>query len=428
MEKHEPKTKESTSNKPSVILVGIVLDGDNRLDVDDSLLELEKLVDTLGGVTVARLVQSRQKIHPSTFIGRGKTEALAELVKSNKADWIALYGDLSPCQSKNLEKITGVPVVDRCGVILNIFSRHARTAVAKMQVELANLEYLLPRLKQAWTHLSRQQGGIGVRGVGEKQIELDRRAIRKRISVVKKKLSKVSTQRDVQRQVRRDVFKVALVGYTNSGKSTMLNSLTDAGVYVQNKLFSTLDAKVANFAPPFKPTILISDTVGFIRKLPHGLVESFKSTLEEAALSDLLLQVVDLSDRRFEKHISVGNEVLEELGLANHPRIIVFNKIDNLAGKMSSIVTSVYKNSVAVSARSGEGLDDLKDAILTFFDERLQDKTIELEYGDGNLLSRLYETSRVHNVEYLDGRVRVNVRATRAELARLKSLLEKEGN
>jgi len=418
---------DTASSTEHVVIVGVVLEGDNRADVDSSLFELEKLVETLGAKTVARLVQVRQKLHAATFIGRGKAEALAELVRSNDARWVAVDHDLTPAQGKNLADVVGVPVIDRCGVILEIFSRRARTAVAKMQVELANLEYLLPRLKHQWTHLERQQGGIGVRaGMGEKQIELDRRDIRTRIASLRKKLEKVATQRDVQRSFRSDVFKVALVGYTNSGKSTLLNSLTSADVYTENLLFSTLDAKVANFDPPLKPTILVSDTVGFIRKLPHGLIESFKSTLEEAALADLLVQVVDLSDRQFEKHIAVGDQVLDELGLADRPKILVFNKADVVGGKLPAIVTSVYKNSVACSARSGAGTDAVKDAILRFFDGRLHERTLELDYGDGDVLSRLYATSRVSTVEYLDGRVRVNLKATRAELDRIDRMLTKQ--
>ena len=412
--------------RPRVIVVGVVFAGEERVELEDSLLELEKLVDTLGGQVVDRLFQTRDRAHPSTFIGKGKAQKLAELVEAHDVNWVAFDQNLSPAQGKNLEDLVKVPVVDRCGVILNIFSQHARSSVAKMQVELANLEYFLPRLKHQWTHLSRQQGGIGVRGVGEKQIELDRRVIRKRIADLRRKLDKVKTQRKVQRQERIGVFKVALVGYTNSGKSTLLNSLTEAGVVVENKLFSTLDSKVANFAPPFKPTILISDTVGFIKKLPHSLVESFKSTLEEASLADLILQVVDLSDRQFEKQIEVGESVLDELDLSKKPKYLVFNKVDKLKDKLPTIVTSVHRNSLAVSARSGRGLDDLKRAILDFFDKRLCDKTLELNYDEGSLLSRLYDTTKVDKVQYLEGRVKVDVRATKAELKRLDRMIDKE--
>lgn len=415
--------------RPRVIVVGVVLDGDDRIEVDESLRELERLVDTVGAQVSARLVQTRHRIDAATFIGSGKAEALRELAEGNEAAWVAIDHDLSPAQAKNLERIIGRPVVDRCGVILNIFSRNARTAVAKMQVELANLDYLLPRLKHQWTHLSRQLGGIGVRGgAGESQIELDRRAIRKRMSVLKEKLARVSVQREVQRQDRKDVFKVALVGYTNSGKSTLLNRLCDTGVLVEDRLFSTLDSKVASISPSLKPSVLVSDTVGFIRRLPHGLVESFKSTLEEASYADLLLHVVDLSDPRFEAHLEVGKGVMDDLGLQRRPRLLVFNKTDRVGNtKLARVVTAVHRDSLAVSAATGEGMDDLRGRILSFFDARLHERTLEFDYGDSSLVARLYETSRVRGVEYLDGRVRVTVRATAAELARLERLRTRGG-
>ena len=288
----------------------------------------------------------------------------------------------------------------------------------------------IPRLRHQWTHLSRQQGGIGGRGVGEKQIELDKRGISRRIDILKKKLKKVKVQRKIKQKERSRIFSVALVGYTNSGKSTLLNTLTAATVEVEDKYFSTLDSKAASFDDPRNPSIIISDTVGFIRKLPHALVESFRSTLEEAASADLLLHVVDISDKRFEHHIDVGVEVLTELGLQETPRLLIFNKIDQVSDKrikLPETVTSLYKNSIAISARAGIGLDELKDAMLSFFEERMLEKTIDLDYENGDLLSRLYHTSRVQNVEYLDNVVRVKLMATQAELARVEKILARGG-
>jgi len=337
---------------------------------------------------------------------------------------------LTAAQSKNIEKILDIPVADRCSIILNIFSSRAKTAIAKMQVDLANLEYLLPRLRHQWSHLSRQQGGIGGRGVGEKQLELDRRGIEKRIAMLKKKLKKVKVQRKIRQKERSRIFSVALVGYTNSGKSTLLNTLTTAAVEVEDKYFSTLDSKAASFDDPRNPSIIISDTVGFIRKLPHSLVESFRSTLEEAASADLLFHVVDISDSRFEHHIEVGVDVLSELGLQSTPRILIFNKIDQVGNdkiKLPETVTSLYKNSIAISAKAGIGLEELKDAMLSFFEKRMQEKTIDLDYENGDLLSRLYHTSRVQNVEYLDDVVRVKLLATKAEFARVEKMLARGG-
>jgi GTP-binding protein HflX len=413
-----------------ILLVGVIFEKCTREDVDYSLGELENLVNTLGGTVVGRLYQNRRKPDPATFIGSGKLDELAGMIKEKKADWIAFDHDLSAAQSKNIESSLNIPVADRCSIILNIFSSRAKTAVAKMQVELANLEYLLPRLRHQWTHLSRQQGGIGGRGVGEKQIELDRRGIETRISILKKKLKKVKIQRKTRQKERSRIFSVALVGYTNSGKSTLLNTLTAATVEVEDKYFSTLDSKAASFDDPRNPSIIISDTVGFIRKLPHQLVESFRSTLEDAASADLILHVVDISDSRFENHIEVGIEVLSELGLKNTPRLIVFNKVDQVDGKkikLPETVTSLYKNSVAISAKAEVGLDELKDAMLGFFEKRMLEKTIDIDYQNGDLLSRLYETSRVRYVEYLDDVVRVKLLATKAEFARVEKILARGG-
>ena len=352
-ERREPMTvAQLAGDGEKILLVGVIFDKTTREDADYSLGELENLVNTLGGTVVGRLYQNRHKADRATFIGAGKVEELGELIKETGADWVAFDHDLSAAQSKNIEKILDIPVADRCSIILNIFSSRAKTAVAKMQVDLANLEYLLPRLRHQWSHLSRQQGGIGGRGVGEKQLELDRRGIEKRIAMLKKKLKKVKVQRKIRQKERSRIFSVALVGYTNSGKSTLLNTLTTAAVEVEDKYFSTLDSKAASFDDPRNPSIIISDTVGFIRKLPHSLVESFRSTLEEAASADLLLHVIDISDPRFEHHIGVGVDVLSELGLQSTPRILIFNKIDQVGNdkiKLPETVTSLYKNSIAIS-------------------------------------------------------------------------------
>lgn len=389
-----------------------------RARVSEELDELEALLDTLGAETVARLYQTRRRLDPALFIGKGKAEVLKTLLEENEADLAVFDDDLTPAQNRNLEKALDKTVMDRTGVILEIFSSHARTATAKLQVELAQLRYLLPRLKRAWTHLSRQKGAVTMRGVGEKQIELDRRIIGHRIANLEERLAKLDTQRATRREGRKNMFKAALVGYTNSGKSSLLNALTGADVLVQDQLFATLDSTVRKLTDSRGIPIMVSDTVGFIRKLPHSLVASFKSTLEETAHADLLLEVVDLSSPNFDAQKRASDQVLEELGLEDKPRIVVFNKIDLLPdrSKLPAIVRSIHERSVCVSAHSGQGLEELKDAIRDWFDGSLEERVLELEHGEGSVLSEIYEQAQVDSVTYReDGLIEVRFRATPRE-------------
>jgi GTP-binding protein HflX len=389
-----------------------------RSRVSEELDELEALLDTLGAETVARLCQSRRKFDPAFFIGKGKAESLKALLEENDADLAVFDDDLTPAQNRNLEKLLGKSVMDRTGVILEIFSSHARTATAKLQVELAQLKYLLPRLKRAWTHLSRQKGAVNMRGAGEKQIELDRRIIGHRIAYLEERLTKLEVQRSTRREGRKNMFKAALVGYTNSGKSSLINALTGSNVLVQDQLFATLDSTVRKLTDARGVPIMVSDTVGFIRKLPHSLVASFKSTLEEVAYADLLLEVVDLSSPNFDAQKRASDEVLEELGLEDHPRIVVFNKIDLLSerSKLPAIVRSIHENSVCVSAYSGEGMEDLREAIRSWFDGNLEERVLELDQREGGVLSEIYEQAQVDSVVYReDGLIEVRFRATPRE-------------
>jgi len=310
-----------------VVLVGIIYPGQDEREVDDYLGELSFLAETAGAEPVKRFIQKLDAPNPRTFLGSGKIGEIASFIQENSID-IAIFDDeLSPSQLRNIEKALGCRILDRTNLILDIFARRARTSHARTQVELAQYQYLLPRLTGLWTHLERQRGGIGLRGPGETEIETDRRIIRDKISLLKTQLKKIDTQMATQRKNRGKMVRVALVGYTNVGKSTVMNMLSKSDVFAENKLFATLDTTVRKVVIGNLP-FLLSDTVGFIRKLPHDLVESFKSTLDEVRESDLLVHIVDISHSNFEEQIKVVEDTLSELKSLDKPVILVFNKID----------------------------------------------------------------------------------------------------
>ena len=318
----------ATAIKPEkAVLVGITTNKEEESRIDEYLDELAFLVETAGGIPVDRFTQKLDHPDPRTFIGTGKLNEVRSFVKAENIDLVVFDDELNGSQIKNIEKILDKRILDRTGLILDIFAKRARTAHAKTQVELAQYEYLLPRLTRMWTHLERQRGGIGLRGPGETEIETDRRIIRDKIALLKKKLTQIDKQMTVQRKGRGSMIRVALVGYTNVGKSTIMNQLAKSEVFAENKLFATLDTTVRKVVIDNLP-FLLSDTVGFIRKLPHGLVESFKSTLDEVREADLLLHVVDISHSDFEEQIHIVNETLNEIDSADKPTILVFNKVD----------------------------------------------------------------------------------------------------
>lgn len=337
------------------LLTGVSLPEVPALETEEHLDELAELASSAGCHVVGREVQSRRAPNPSTFIGSGKAKRFAE-----RDDWDVLVfdHDLSPGQTQKLEQIVDRPVIDRSALILQLFSQRASTREARTQVELAQLQYMLPRLTRYWSHLSRQAGGIGQRGgEGEKQIEIDRRIIRRRIARLERELQGIAKTRKTQRRGRRDVFEVALAGYTNVGKSTLFNTLTEAETFVQNRLFATLDSKLRKAGLGEGYTAVFADTVGFVRKLPHHLVASFRSTLEEVRFADLVLHVVDVSHPRWEDQNEVGEAILRELEVDPDQVITVLNKVDLLAGEPR------VAEGIPVSARTREGLDDLKAAI-----------------------------------------------------------------
>jgi GTPase len=319
------------NNRPAkerVLLIGLAHDSRKRQGVADSLAELAELTVSAGAQVVGQRIQTRQKPNPGLFIGKGLTEELRKLIPEQQIDCVIFDDPLTPAQQRNLEKELEVKVIDRSILILDIFASRARTAAARLQVELAQLEYTLPRLTGAWVHFSRQYGGLGAKGPGETQLEVDRRQVRQRIDHLKAKLEELDTQRTVQRKARQKLFKVAMVGYTNAGKSSLFNLLTKADVQTADMLFTTLDSTTRVMSSGYPCQVVFSDTVGFIKKLPHQLVESFKSTLEEVHLADLLLHVVDCAEPNFEEHIQQTKSVLQEIGAERVPYLMIYNKID----------------------------------------------------------------------------------------------------
>jgi GTP-binding protein HflX len=337
--------------------------GSEGRHVQRSLDELALLADTAGARVLDRVVQRSGAIRPATLIGKGKIDELKERALALEADLAIFNDDLSPPQVRNLEKALSLKVVDRSELILDIFSRRARTRESRIQVELAQLEYSLPRLTGMWKHLERQAGGIGTRGPGETQLEVDRRRVRERIAVLKRQLKGVERERETQRRRRRREFRAALVGYTNAGKSTLFNALTRADVFVEDRLFATLDATTRQMVSPERRSVLLTDTVGFIRKLPHHLVASFHSTLIEAAEADRLLLVVDAADPEFRAHMEVVERTLEEILTTPRPTTLVFNKSDRLDEEVARGLVAEFPGSIVVSARTGDGLAALRDVL-----------------------------------------------------------------
>tara|TARA_Y100000739_G_C20607676_1_gene466641 strand:+ start:1808 stop:2974 length:1167 start_codon:yes stop_codon:yes gene_type:complete len=314
--------------KERAVLIGLITSDISKELIKEYLLELAFLAKTAGADTIKSFTQKLPHPDKSTFLGKGKTAEISEFVKSNDISLVIFDDELSPTQLRNVEKIYGCKILDRNNLILDIFATRAQTSKARTQVELAQYQYLLPRLTRMWTHLERQKGGIGMRGPGETQIETDRRIIKDKISLLKKKIKKIDKQGFTQRKQRHQLIRVSLVGYTNAGKSTLMNQLSKAEIFAEDKLFATLDTTVRKVVIENLP-FLLTDTVGFIRKLPHELVDSFKSTLDEVRESDLLLHVVDISNKSFEDHIKTVDKTILDIGASDIPSIIIFNKIDN---------------------------------------------------------------------------------------------------
>jgi GTP-binding protein HflX len=382
-----PPPRPQARAKQRAYVVGAMQDGDD-------LSELKELLRTAGVAVVGELVQHRDSPHPNLYIGPGKVEELKALAKAADANVVACDDELTPRQERNLEKELGMPVVDRTAVILDIFAGHANTAEGKLQVELAQLEYNLARMRGLWTHLERLGGGIGTRGPGESQIETDRRLARDRIAALRRRLDHVRSNRAVMRaeRERANLPTVALAGYTNAGKSTLLNAMTGAEVGVRDRLFHTLDPTTRTMRLDGR-TYLATDTVGFIRKLPHQLVQAFGATLEETRLADLILHVVDASagEDELNEMVRAVEDVLEEIGAGETPRLLVLNKVDRLDPEDRQAVAYRHPEGVLVSAVTREGLEDLGERVAAEFEKTLQDVDLLVPFSDGHLLSELHD-------------------------------------
>jgi GTP-binding protein HflX len=417
--------------KEKAILVGVRLPSVSRFSVDESLQELALLTETAGGVVLDSVVQDRQRFNPTFFIGKGKAEEIRSLAQRLGANLTIFDDDLTPAQVYNLEKTLDIKVIDRSWLILDIFAKRAKSKEAKVQVELAQLKYLLPRLTRGWTHLSRQEGGIGTKGPGETQLEVDRRRINRKIQELEKGLLKIDRERSVQRKKREDVFKVTLVGYTNVGKSTLFNRLTSSSVFVEEKLFATLDSTTrllrvsANGKSLDDVKIVITDTVGFIRKLPHHLVASFKSTLDEVRLADLLLHVVDISHPDFQQHVAKVNQVLAELDSLDRPTLMIYNKIDRLPQAYTLNLSPQSRRDdgrMFVSAKEDVGVGDLADRITAFAMGDWAEAWLFLDNGKSNLLPRVYKMGVVTESRFEKDGIRLRVRGKRENLQKIRKL------
>lgn len=393
---------QAIAKKERAVLVGVALNG--RDDLDESLTELAALADTAGAEVVGILKQTRREVDPAYFIGRGKTEELARLCAERQADLVVFDRDLTPAQVRNLENSLNVRVVDRTELILDIFAKRARTKQAMLQVELAQLQYQLPRLRRLWQHLSRLGGGIGTRGPGETQLEVDQRRAKKRIADLKRQLQEIQRQTTtrVQERKERAFFTVSLVGYTNVGKSTLMNRLTDAGVFVEDRLFATLDATTRILILPDGHKVLLTDTIGFIRNLPPHLIASFHATLEEVRTADLLLHVADVSHPDLDEQVAVVEETLQDLGAGDKPTILALNKADRLPPEWDrDALLRRYPNAVLISALTGEGLDELRRRIQREYErQRLVSVHVRIALWAQELIAFAYRNGIVQYISY----------------------------
>ena len=422
--------QKNNDKREKAFLVGVILKDSSLVQIEEQLEELKFLAYTAGADIIGKFTQNRSRPDPATFIGKGKAETIINQASELDCNLIIFNDDISPTQIKNLQKIAGetTKVIDRTGLILDIFTKHAKTKEAKTQVQLAQLEYFLPRLTRIWTHLERQMGGIGTRaGAGETQIEIDRRLIRNQIAKLKRELTAIEKQRKVQNHRRVNAFRIALVGYTNAGKSTLMNALTDADVLVQDQLFATLDTttrKLENIEVGIP--VLLSDTVGFIRNLPHNLIASFRSTLGEIRDVDLLLKVFDASSDKIHEHIDTVEEVLKEMDMPNKTNIIVLSKIDTITGpqQLSGLKTR-FKEASFISSLKNIGLKELSDRIEKTITSEFQKDVFHLSFKQTKLLDTIYTLTRVLKKKSDYNGIRLEVEGNRESLDKIRQIIEK---
>ncbi len=408
------------------ILVGMIQRGQSRWEVEDHLAELRALAQTSGANVVETFIQERPAPDPAYFVGKGKIDEINDYIINQHIDLIIFDDELSPAQVRNIEKLTGIKVIDRTGLILDIFALHAHTNRAKVQVELAQLNYILPRLTRQWQHLSRQVGGIGTKGPGETQLETDRRLVRRRIANLKNKLERITHQSEIQRQQRNGLYRAALIGYTNAGKSTLMKALTDAEVSIEDKLFATLDTTVRRMELSPATTVLLSDTVGFIRKLPHHLIASFQTTLSEAIEADLLIHVVDITHPNYEDQLRVVDEILKELKIDSKRRLLVFNKVDRLRNHhLIDQLKILYPEALFISAARHIGLNHIKRKILELAEAQYEIRQIKLNYQSGAGEHLLYPIAIILDKKSDDQYVYLTIKYDKANKRKINQIAAK---
>ncbi|MCL5291187.1 MAG: GTPase HflX [Actinobacteria bacterium] len=402
------------------------LGDDSDWEAEQSMDELHQLATTAGAKVVDRVVQQREKVHSRTFVGPGKAEEIAGIARAHDATMVVFDDELSPSQQRHVEEEIEIKVLDRTALILDIFAQRAQSLEGKLQVELAQLEYNLPRLRGLWLHLSRLGGGIGTRGPGETQLEVDRRRARQRIGHIKRELSEVAKNRGVQRERRHraNVYTVSLVGYTNAGKSTLLNALTDARALVEDKLFATLDSMSRRLKVRNHQRIVISDTVGFIKKLPHQLVAAFRSTLDEVRDADLLLHVVDASHPRLEEQVKAVESILDEIGAAEKPRLDVLNKMDLIEPVEQDRLQQLFPGAIMISAANDLGLDGLIEEIESRLARNFVKVRLMVPFKNGNVVQHIHATGKVVSEEHRADGTHIEAEIPKAEMARVSRFVE----
>ena len=409
------------SEQEKVLLIGVISQANNESVVDEHIQELCLLVKTAGAEVAGVITQKVSKINPATLIGAGKAKQIISQAEGIGAKIIIFDDELSPAQIKNYHKMSkNIKILDRNGLILDIFKKHARTKEAITQVDLAYMEYLLPRLTRQWTHLERQMGGIGTRaGMGETQIEIDRRLIRTRISKLKKELKKIEKERVTQSLNRNSEYRVSLVGYTNAGKSTLFKALTGADVFIKDQLFATLDTTIRKLILDSSHKVLLSDTVGFIRKLPHNLIASFRSTLKEVLEADLIVIVLDISSTEIEDHLNTINNVLEEMGANDVPVLHVLNKVDKISDDKIEKVKRSFVDSVIISAQHHLMISELKKKIVEKMELNFQTVELQIPYEDGKIIANAQQGVKVLERNFEDHIVRLKVRGAKPRIKQI---------
>ena len=418
--------KRKSTSYEKAIIVAVNKENDQNL-LDEELDELVLLSDTAGAKIVDTIIQNRTKIDSSTFIGSGKAQSIINQSKTLGVTVLIFNNELTPAQLKNIQKMAGdnLKVIDRTGLILDIFEKHAKTKEAKAQIKLARLQYLLPRLTRQWTHLERQMGGVGTRGgPGETQIEIDRRLIRNQIASLKKELKNIQKQRITQHKKRHEIYKVSLVGYTNSGKSTIMQSLSDSNIYVQDQLFATLDTTTRKIENKDNHDFLLSDTVGFIRNLPHDLIASFRSTLMEIEESDLILKIIDSSSKSIDLHLATIKEALDTLKIESKLELIVFNKIDLIGKDDLYKIKRMYPNSLFISAVKELKINELLNEIQKKLSELNEVVELSIPYQKLSVIDYIYKTSKIISRADEYEEVILKIESSSSNIRKIKSIIK----